>query len=175
MKNDKQTILLYVLLIITLFLLGCAATSDTEEFKQPEQQKAETEKSALSYGMVNATVQTGVTSQIELIRLFGGPNISTTDADGSETWVYARTVNETDFISEGTSKSNCKVGVKGLDVFFTLGILGAEYAQVNADGESQQKAKSHTTMTQSIKDLTVIIKFNPDKTVKSYSHRFASF
>ena len=47
--------------------------------------------SALSYGTVTAQVQKGKTTQIDLLQAFSGPNISTTDREGVETWVYERT------------------------------------------------------------------------------------
>lgn len=40
--------------------------------------------SALSYGAVTSTVTRGKTTQSELLQIFGGPNISTTDGPGVE-------------------------------------------------------------------------------------------
>ena len=59
--------------------------------------------SALSYGSVTSQVQKGKTTQIELLQAFGGPNISTTDRDGVETWVYERTSTQSDVQSNSQS------------------------------------------------------------------------
>ena len=52
------------------------------ESSEPEQ------PSALSYGMVTSQVRKGVTTQLELVQLFGSPNISTYDSAGVESWVW---------------------------------------------------------------------------------------
>ncbi|MCC7284577.1 MAG: hypothetical protein IT503_00205, partial [Burkholderiaceae bacterium] len=47
--------------------------------------------STMSYGTVTSQVVKGKTTQLDLLQLFGGPSIATTDRDGVETWVYERT------------------------------------------------------------------------------------
>jgi len=121
----------------------------------------------LSYGTVTSRVEKGKTTQAELIELFGGPNISTMDSDGVETWVYERSASETDTASESQRMS----GGVGLDLFFNLGNFGAG---ASASGEAG-RSSSRTKTTHSIKTLTVIVKFNKDKTVKDYSARAAYF
>ena len=59
--------------------------------------------SARSNGTVTAQVQKGKTTQIDLLQAFGGPNISTTDRDGVETWVYERTATQSDVQSNSQS------------------------------------------------------------------------
>ncbi|HEX7523937.1 MAG TPA: hypothetical protein VF357_07025, partial [Candidatus Deferrimicrobium sp.] len=61
---------------------------------------AQSGASALSYGTVTATVVKGKTTQMDLIQWFGGPNISTVDSDGVETWLYERSVSQTDVASK---------------------------------------------------------------------------
>jgi hypothetical protein len=112
-------------------------------------------------------VQKGVTTQSELIELFGGPNIATLDPDGMETWVYERTASET----HTTSQSTVSTEANRLDSYFGLGLLGK--------GESQTRGtvQSHggTTTSYSIRTLTIVVKFNADKTVKEYSARASYF
>ena len=48
-------------------------------------------------------MQKGKTTQIDLLQAFGGPNISTTDRDGVETWVYERTATQSDVQSNSQS------------------------------------------------------------------------
>ena len=119
--------------------------------------------SALSYGTVTAVVQKGKTTQADLLQMFGGPNISTTDADGVETWVYERSVTQTDVSSNArNSQAAAKLGL-----FFKSVELGAS-------GSTGQSAAASSTTT-SIRSLTAIVKFNQDKTVKDYSVRASYF
>src|SRR5262245_29819907 len=61
------------------------------------------QQSALSYGLVTSQVRKGVTTQLELVQLFGSPNISTFDSAGIESWVYERTVTQTELQSNAQS------------------------------------------------------------------------
>jgi hypothetical protein len=107
------------------------------------------------------------TTQAELIELFGGPNISTTDASGLETWVYERSASETD--ASGSSDA------RNLNAFFGAGgnVGGAAIGGGVAGGASSQRDRSRTT--NSVRNLTVIVKFNEDKTVRDYSVRQSTF
>ena len=119
--------------------------------------------SALSYGAVTTAVTRGKTTQLELIQMFGGPNISTMDGDGLETWVYERSVSQTDV----ASKSQNWQAAANLGVAF-----GHVQAGVSAGGGQSQGASSTAS---SFRSLTAIVKFNADKTVKDYSVRASQF
>jgi len=124
---------------------------------------AQSGASALSYGAVTSQVVKGKTTQADLLQLFGGPNISTVDNDGAETWVYERSVTQTDV----SSRSQNWQAAAGLGVFFGQG-------SANAQAEGGQTARAAST-TASFRSLTVIVKFNPNKTVKDYSVRASQF
>jgi hypothetical protein len=124
---------------------------------------AQSGASALSYGTVTATVTRGKTTQTDLIQIFGGPNISTTDSDGVETWVYERSVNQTDV----ASKSNNWQAAANLGLAFG-------HVQLGASGGGGQNASGASTAT-SFRSLTAIVKFNANKTVKDYSVRASQF
>lgn len=74
-------------------LSGCMSTPPPQSSSAPttalsnavSAPAAQSGASALSYGTVTATVTRGKTTQIDLLQIFGGPNISTTDSDGVET------------------------------------------------------------------------------------------
>ena len=119
--------------------------------------------SALSYGTVTAQVQRGKTTQLELLQAFGGPNISSTDRDGVETWLYERTATQ----SEMQSESRQAQAAASLGAFF-------KYVDVNVGGSSG-RAAAGTSATSSTRSLTVIVKFAPDKTVADYSVRASTF
>ncbi|MEO8082089.1 MAG: hypothetical protein ABI641_16255 [Caldimonas sp.] len=119
--------------------------------------------SALSYGTVTSQVQKGKTTQLELLQVFGGPNISTTDRDGVETWVYERTATQSDVQSNAQSSQ----GAASLGAFFKF---------VNVDvSASTGRSSSGASAASSVRSLTVIVKFAADKTVADYSVRASTF
>jgi hypothetical protein len=124
---------------------------------------AQSGASALSYGSVTSTVIRGKTTQADLLQMFGGPNISTVDNQGLETWVYERSVSQTDVSSKN---QNWQAAAN----------LGAAFGnfQAGASAGGGQGSASASTAT-SFRSLTVIIKFNADKTVKDYSVRASQF
>ncbi|TMH11645.1 MAG: hypothetical protein E6H65_09000 [Betaproteobacteria bacterium] len=119
--------------------------------------------SGLSYGGVTSQVQNNKTTQLELVQMFGGPSISTTDADGTEVWIYERAVTET----ERQNRSEGYQAAANLGVFFSAVQLGG--------GGSTGKSTSSSNVSTSFRSLTVIVKFNPNKTVKEYSVRASQF
>jgi len=68
---------LIVLFAAFLFLSGCAQ-NETEKI----------EKSNLTAGMVKKTIIEGVTTQNEILEVFGAPNIITKNKSGNEVWTY---------------------------------------------------------------------------------------
>ncbi len=156
---------------IVLLAAACAAPTSTpppmgSQAPQPAPMPAPTQpptQSALSYGMVTSQVRTGETTQLELVQLFGSPNISSFDSDGVETWVYDKSVTQTDV----QSRSQAAQGAANLGVFFssTGGGVGATTAQSSQTG----------TATTSVRSITVIIKFAPNKTVSDYKVRASYF
>jgi hypothetical protein len=121
------------------------------------------QQSALSYGLVTSQVRKGVTTQLELVQLFGSPNISTFDSAGIESWVYERTVTQTDVQSNSRSKQ----AAANLGVFFNEVQAGA--------GAATGQSTSTGTTTTSVRSITVIVKFAPNKTVSDYSVRASYF
>ena len=119
--------------------------------------------SGLSYGGVTSQVQNNKTTQLELVQMFGGPSISTTDADGTEVWIYERAVTET----ERQNRSEGYQAAANLGVFFSAVQLGG--------GGSTGKSTSSSNVSTSFRSLTLIVKFNPNKTVKEYSVRASQF
>lgn len=159
-RNTRKLFAVLGCTVIPIVFAGCLSGPPAAVPLTPTTVEA---PSPLSYGAITAVVKKGVTTQADLVALFGGPNITTLDSDGSETWVYERTASET----SATSQANVTVQARNLDVFFGLGFVGKGTADTQSSGR--------TTVTRSIKSLTVIIKFNPDKTVKDFSARASYF
>jgi len=76
--------------------------------------------SKLGYGTVTSTVRKGVTTQAELVELFGSPNIATTDANGVETWVYERTATETNITNTQSVEAKGRKSIDSLASFFLV-------------------------------------------------------
>ncbi|HTC17230.1 MAG TPA: hypothetical protein VK695_15615 [Steroidobacteraceae bacterium] len=125
------------------------------------------QSSALSYGTVTASVQRNKTTQLQILENFGGPNISTTDADGSEVWVYERSVTQTDIATQSKDYQ----GAVNLGVSFGFPHFGAS----GGGSAGVMKANGTSSTSAGTRTLTVIVKFNPDKTVKDYSVRATTF
>lgn len=176
MRNSEQHLLklrskfaLWLLgFVVLLFSLGGCSQSSQQTSTQTNaslsSKRAQTESpSPLSYGSITSTVKKGTTTQSDLLSMFGGPNISTIDSDGNETWIYEKTTSET----TTSSQSFINTKAERLDVFFGLGF--------SHKGKGEGNAGNTTAVSSSIKTLTVIIKFNHDKTVKDYSARASYF
>ena len=156
---------------VVLAIAGCMSApqpSSTAAAATPQAQAvtapaAQSGASALSYGSVTSQVVKDKTTQADLLQLFGGPNISTIDNDGVETWVYERSVTQTDVASRS---QNWQAAV-GLGGFF-----GNASASAQASGGQNAAASS---VASSFRSLTVVVKFNPNKTVKDYSVRSSQF
>ena len=157
--------------LVLAALAGCASTPPAQPTTAPttalsnsvaappDQRGA----SALSYGVVTVAVERGKTTQLDLIQLFGGPNISTTDGEGVETWVYERSVSQTD----AASKSNQWQAAANLGLSFG-------HVQLGASGGGGSSGAGYSSAS-SFRSLTVIVKFNSNKTVKDYSVRASQF
>jgi hypothetical protein len=103
-------------------------------------------------------VAKGVTTQADLIRLFGGPNLTSRDAQGREVWVYEHTVTQTDARAATNSASG--------NVDFSLFWGGSNQA-----GAGVSASKSATTLStgSAIRSTTVVVTFAADHTVLDYT------
>jgi hypothetical protein len=123
--------------------------------------------SSLSYGSVTATVKKDVTTQSDLLNLFGGPNISTTDAAGIETWVYERTSSTSDTAGAQDSKN--------FEAFFGAGGTAGPVALGGGVSGGTRSSNDARRTVNSVRTLTVVVKFNDNKTVKDCSVRASYF
>lgn len=136
-------------------LLAALAISSTAIAKDRSQDSANT----LTHGMVQMTLHVGTTTQSEVLEAFGGPNITTLDAQGQEVWVYDRQATVTSSGSSG----------------FSIGMLlgGGGGGVGGGAGLGFGSSKSRTSQTQ--RTMTLIIKFGSDKRVTDFKSRSSSF
>jgi hypothetical protein len=132
--------------------------------------------SALSYGMVTGRVKKGVTTQQEILELFGGPSTMTTDKDGGEVWMYDKTTS-TVFSSSAQSGSQAtQIDASGMAAFFGIPLVaGVGGESVTARSQAAQVSQGASAVTHSVKTITFIIKFDKSKTVKDYAVRQSSY
>jgi hypothetical protein len=161
-----------LLILSGAWLAGCATPSmpDLDKTAAPASTPAAApvaRASTLSYGTVTARVEKNKTTQTDLLEEFGGPNISSVDSDGAEVWVYERSVNQTDVATQ----SKEYLGAVNMGVSFGYPHFGAS---AGASGSAEKRSGQSSTTT-STRTLTVIVKFNADKTVKDYSARATTF
>lgn len=141
-----------------ILLLLLAATSANGAHAAPAK-VAEDSKNALTHGMVQLTLKVGQTSQLEVVEAFGAPNITTLDAQGQEVWIYDRQA------TVSSSKDS------GFSIGMLLGGLGGGLGAGGGLGFSSSKSQA----SQSMRTMTLIIKFGPDKIVSDFKSRSSSF
>jgi len=129
-----------IITVATTLLIGCASTN-------PRYSTQSSESSPLTHGNVTLSLKKGVTSQVEVLEIFGAPNIASTDAAGNEVWTYQRNAT----VSNSSS-------TKG---YATVILLGGST-------QSSGIASSNRTMT-------LIIKFDTDSIVSDFKSRATSF
>jgi outer membrane protein assembly factor BamE (lipoprotein component of BamABCDE complex) len=152
-----------VSLFCALCVCGCITQPPPPPPLPAQTEQPQDAKSGTTYGTITTKVVKGKTTQTELLEYFGGPNISTTDADGTETWVYESKSSSSTTQNQGAASAR----VDAMSLFFGIGGL--------SQGTGQGQYQNSGTTTTSSKNLTFIVKFNPDKTVKDYSVRQSSF
>jgi hypothetical protein len=122
-------------------------------------QKATEEKNTLTHGMAQMTLRVGTTKQLEVLEAFGAPNITTLDGDGREVWVYDR------HATVSMDKES------GFSIGMLVGAGGGGVGGGGGLGFGSKKSKS----SQSSRTMTLIIKFDPSKTVVDFRSRSSSF
>jgi hypothetical protein len=153
----------------SLMVAGCASDKTPPPAERVDNPAAGTAErpSNLSYGTITATIKKNVTTQTDLLEMFGGPNVTTIDRDGSEVWHYERQSSMTDTAGSQQDKNfNAFVG----------GGAGGGGAVVGGGVSGGSKSSNDQRRTvNSIRTLTLIVKFNADRTVKDYTSRASYF
>lgn len=137
------------------FALAVSCLPSALMAKPAEKEAANT----LTHGMAQMTLHVGTTSQLEVLETFGGPNVTTLDAQGNEVWIYDRQA------TVSSSKSS------EFSIGMLLGAGGGDVGGIGGLGFGSSKSKSSQTQ----RTMTLIIKFGPDKKVTDFKSRSSSF
>ena len=123
----------------------------------------------LTVGVVQKYVHGGMT-QDEVAMSLGSPNIVTQDANGKETWIYDKMSSSiTGRDKNESSMENATVirnSWHALGTFLTLGLI-------NRDVKSELRDVSQMVSSQST--LTIVIKFDKNNCVESFSYHSSKF
>ena len=116
----------------------------------------------MTLGLVQRDIKVG-TSQADVAQILGSPNIVTQDADGKETWIYDKVSSITSYGSSGFG-----VNVGGFGGGFGWSGIGGGMGNVGYN-------KNGGTVQSNQKTLTVVLKFDNNHNVSSFSYHMSSF
>jgi len=121
-----------------------------------------TQERKMTVGVVQKEIRVGMT-QADVAAALGSPNIVTRDAQGRESWIYDKIATEASY-SNSSGSVGGSVGGAGIagDVLI-LGKVGASHGR--------NKGASATTQ----KTLTVVIRFDANSSVESFSYHASTF
>jgi len=138
--------------ILIIFLIsGCTPAHHQQGLHSTQERE-------MTVGIVQKEIKAGM-SQADVAQALGSPNIVTSDKDGKETWIYDKIASEASYSSSSVGGVGGAGGVTGNTLI--LGLIGGDY---------RSGAASKTQKT-----LTVIIKFDQNKAVESFSYHVSRF
>lgn len=160
----KNKVVIRVVVFFLLSVTSACNTTMTNVEQQPEQisinvPENSIQETSLSYGAIKKYLKIGVTTQADILKLFGSPNNMTTSSSGNEIWVYDKVRTE---LSTSAEKGTAG-GIIGGGIGIGSGGVGA------AAGGS--KSKSTTNLVSTTNTLTVIMEFDEKNILIDYSAR----
>jgi len=148
--------------VLGVSLLACILISACMTAAQHQQSLQSTQEREMTVGIVQKEIRVGM-SQADVAAALGSPNIVTRDSEGKETWVYDKIATEASY-SKGSGGIGGGAGVGGVTgTTLILGLIGGGYS------------KEAGAMSTTQKTLTVIIKFDKNNTVESFSYHSSKF
>lgn len=124
----------------------------------------------MTLGVVQSSIREGM-SQADVASALGSPNIVTTDAEGNETWIYDKIATETSHSTSSRTQGSSVGGAAGAGgILGMVGILGGVGASQSTGASDRTGAASQTQRT-----LTVVIKFDNKRLVRSVRSQASSF
>jgi len=116
----------------------------------------------MTLGLVQREIKVGM-SQADVAAALGSPNIVTRDKDGKESWIYDKIATEASYRDSKGNVSGSVAGTTFVADTLLLGMIGG----------SQSRSSGASATTQ--KTLTVIIRFNNEGLVDSFSYHSSTF
>lgn len=116
----------------------------------------------MTLGVVQKEVRVGM-SQADVAASLGSPNIVTRDGQGRESWIYDKIATEASYSNSSGSVSGSAGGAGIAGDVLIIGKAGGSYGR--------NKGASATTQ----KTLTVVIRFDANSAVESFSYHSSTF
>lgn len=111
------------------------------------QTKLDRRNSEMTQGNVQLNLKVGETRKSDVLEAFGAPNITTRDGSGQEVWSYQRYAT----VTQSTDKTS----------FWTILLVGG--------------GKSSSNLSQTMRTMTLIIKFRSDDVISDFRSRTSDF
>jgi len=145
-----------------LALALCAAMSACMSAAEHQQSLGSTKEREMTVGVVQKEIHVGM-SQPDVAAALGSPNIVTKDSEGMETWIYDKIATEASYSSSsGTAAGSVGAGGIAGTSLILGGIGGSATRQAGASSSTQ-------------KTLTVIIRYDQNSQVASFSYHASKF
>ena len=153
---SKKLLVVLSSLLLLIFTSGCMTPA------QHQQSLGSTQEREMTVGIVQKEIRVGM-SQADVAASLGSPNIVTRDSEGKETWVYDKIASEASYSrsSGGVGGVGGAGGMAGTTLL--LGLIGGSYSQAAGAASTTQKT------------LTVLIKFDNNSKVESFSYHSSKF
>ena len=139
-------------ILLLMFIGGCGMTAADEEMQRHSKDQA------MTLGVAQKEIRVGM-SQGDVAAALGSPNIVSKDSQGKESWIYDKIASEASYSKSSVGGAAGAGGGTGNTLI--LGILTGGY----------ESGAASTTQ----KTLTVVIKFNDEKLVESFSYHSSKF
>lgn len=134
-----------------------------ECLKHPERcNTSSVQEQEMTLGTVQKNIKIG-TSQEEVALALGSPNIVTRDEKGNDTWIYDKVASISSYDNRGFSVGTGLLGGAGGYYGGGGGIVNAAYGRSGGNVQSTQKT------------LTVVIKFDKQNKVQSFTYHMSKF
>lgn len=147
--NTKKIV---AIILMSVALVGCKTVREHRADVQ------DNSADKVTVGKVQAQIETGM-SGAEVAAILGSPNIVTTDENRHEVWIYDKFATDTAY---STSSG-------GISVLF----LGWGNSAAGLGGAKNKNNTGATSKSQ--RTLTIIIKYDENKTVKDFAYHSSSF
>ena len=147
-QNMKKIMIAFILI---LFSIGCTPAYHQERLTSTKERE-------MTVGLVQKEIRVGM-SQTDVAEALGSPNIVTREKNGKVSWVYDKIASEASYSKSNVSGVAGGGGTTGNTLL--LGLITGHY-ESGASSTSQ-------------KTLTVVIKFDKDHLVESFSYHSSKF
>lgn len=149
-------------LAIIFSMLACMQVTGCMSAAQHQQSLSSAQEREMTVGVVQKEIRVGM-SQADVATALGSPNIVSRESDGRETWIYDKIATEASYSRDSGGAGGLAGGGGIAGTTLLLGLFSGSYAKDAGASATTQKT------------LTVIIKFDKDARVETFSYHSSKF